>query len=76
MNTSKISAIIMSVVVLVAFLSILPTIISSTKTASTGATTDGFTDVAAIIDLLPLVAVIGGVGIAGLIAWQAGKKGG
>ena len=66
----------MAVVVLVAFLAILPTIISSTGTASSDATTAGFTDVAAIIDLLPLVSVIGGVGIAGLIAWQASKKGG
>ena len=74
MNTGKITTIIMAVVVLVAFLAILPTIITSTGVASNDATLAGFDDVAAIIDLLPLVSVIGGVGIAGLIAFQPSKK--
>jgi hypothetical protein len=52
---------------------VLPTIISSTTTASTAASTSGFGDVEAIINLIPLVASVGGIAVAGLIAFQAAK---
>ena len=72
MSTSKIQAIILSVVVLVAFLAELPTIISSTVTA---AGTPGIdTATAAIINLIPLVASVGGIAVAGIIAYRASKE--
>ena len=74
MAVNKITTIILAVVVLVAFLAVLPTIISSTSTASSDATTDGFTSVAAIVDLIPLVASVGGIAVAGLIAFNAAKN--
>ena len=74
MAINRITQIILSVVVLVAFLAVLPTIISSTKTASDAATTDGFTSVAAIVDLIPLVASVGGIAVAGLIAFNAARN--
>lgn len=73
MAVGKITSIILAVVVLVAFLAVLPTIISSTTTASTAASTSGFGDVEAIINLIPLVASVGGIAVAGLIAYQAAK---
>ncbi len=69
MQINKITAIIGSVVVLVAFLAILPTIVSSTVTA--GATTGIDSATKSIVDLIPLVAVVGGIGVAGLIAVSA-----
>ena len=69
MQINKITAIIGSVVVLVAFLAILPTVISSTVTA--GATTGIDSATKSIVDLIPLVAVVGGIGVAGLIAISA-----
>ena len=74
MAINRITQIILSVVVLGAFLAVLPTIISSTKTASDDATTDGFTSVAAIVDLIPLVASVGGIAVAGLIAFNAARN--
>ena len=73
MAVGKITSIILAVVVLVAFLAVLPTIISSTTSAATAANTGGFTDVEAIIKLIPLVASVGGSAVAGLIAYQAAK---
>ena len=73
MAVGKITSIILAVVVLVAFLAVLPTIISSTTAAATAANTCGFTDVEAIIKLIPLVASVGGIAVAGLIAYQAAK---
>ena len=73
MPVGKITSIILAVVVLVAFLAVLPTIISSTTAAATAANTGGFTDVEAIIKLIPLVASVGGIAVAGLIAYQAAK---
>ena len=74
MAVGKITSIILAVVVLVAFLAVLPTIISSTTAAAaTAANTGGFTDVEAIIKLIPLVASVGGIAVAGLIAYQAAK---
>ncbi len=69
MQINKITAIIGSVVVLVAFLAILPTIISSTVTAGASTGIDSATK--SIVDLIPLVAVVGGIGVAGLIAVSA-----
>ncbi len=63
----------MAVVVLVAFLAILPTIISSTVTASATTGIDAATS--SIVDLIPLVAAVGGIGVAGLVAFQAAKGG-
>ena len=73
MAVGKITSIILAVVVLVAFLAVLPTIISSTTSAATAANSGGFTDVEAIIKLIPLVASVGGIAVAGLIAYQAAK---
>ena len=73
MAVGKITSIILAVVVLVAFLAVLPTIISSTTAAASAANTGGFTDVEAIIKLIPLVASVGGIAVAGLIAYQAAK---
>ena len=73
MAVGKITSIILAVVVLVAFLAVLPTIITSTGAAATAANTGGFTDVEAIINLIPLVASVGGIAVAGLIAYQAAK---
>jgi hypothetical protein len=65
------------VITLVAFLAIYPTIITSVQAVlATAGLTDTFPAVASIITLVPLVAVIGGVSIAGLIAYVAAKKGG
>ena len=69
MNVSKIQGIIMAVVVLVAFLAVLPTIISSTVTAAETTGIDAATT--SIVNLIPLVASVGGIGVAGLIAFQA-----
>ena len=69
MNIGRIQGIIGAVVVLVAFLAILPTVISSTVTA--GATTGIDSPTKSIVDLIPLVAVVGGIGVAGLIALSA-----
>ena len=74
MSTNKIVAIIMAVVVLVAFLAILPTILTSTTTAAQAANAQAYTDVEAIIKLLPLVSVIGGFCVAGSIAFVAAKN--
>ena len=73
MAVGRITSIILAVGVLVAFLAVLPTIISSTTAAATAANTGGFTDVEAIIKLIPLVASVGGIAVAGLIAYQAAK---
>ena len=73
MAVGKITSIILAVVVLVAFLAVLPTIITSTGQAATAANTGAFTDVEAIINLIPLVASVGGIAVAGLIAFQAAK---
>ncbi len=73
----NISAVIFAVITLVAFLAIYPTIITSVQAVlATAGLTDTFPAVASIITLVPLVAVIGGVSIAGLIAYVAAKKGG
>ena len=74
MSTNKIVAIIGAVVTLVAFLAILPTILARTTTAAQAANAQAYTDVEAIIKLLPLVSVIGGVGVAGLIAFTAARQ--
>tara|TARA_B100000945_G_C20009342_1_gene424733 strand:- start:146 stop:367 length:222 start_codon:yes stop_codon:yes gene_type:complete len=71
MNIGKIQGIIGAVVVLVAFLAILPTVISSTVTA--GATTGIDSATKSIVDLIPLVSVVGGIGVASLIAFAAVK---
>ncbi len=71
MNISRIQGIIGAVVVLVAFLAILPTIISSTVTA--GATTGIGAAEKSIVELIPLVATTGGIAISGLIAFAAVK---
>jgi hypothetical protein len=73
MQVSRIQEIILAVVVLVAFLAVLPTIISSTVTAS--ATTGIDTATSSIIDLIPLVASVGGIAVAGLIAFRAARSG-
>ena len=64
-----VQGIIMAVVVLVAFLAVLPTIISSTVTAAGTTGIDSATT--SIVNLLPLVTAVGGIGVAGLIAFQA-----
>ena len=65
----NITAVIFAVITLVAFLAIYPTIITSVQAVlATAGLTDTFPAVASIITLVPLVAVIGGVSIAGLIA--------
>jgi|29_taG_2_1085357.scaffolds.fasta_scaffold01788_3 hypothetical protein len=65
------------VITLVAFLAIYPTIITSVQAVlATAGLTATFPAVASIVTLIPLVAVIGGVSIAGLIAYVAAKKGG
>ena len=71
MNIGRIQGIIGAVVVLVAFLAILPTVISSTVTA--GATTGIDSATKSIVDLIPLVAVGGGIRVAGLISFAAVK---
>jgi hypothetical protein len=72
MAMGRIQSIILAVVVLVAFLAVLPTIISSTVTAS--GTTGIDTATSSIIDLIPLVASVGGIAVAGMIAYQAAKS--
>ena len=71
MQLSKVQAVIMAAVVLVAFLAILPTVITSTATAV--ATTGIDTPTTSILNLVPLVAVVGGIAAAGLIALAATK---
>ena len=70
----RVQGIIMAVVVLVAFLAVLPTIISSTVTASGTTGIDAAT--VSIVNLIPLVTAVGGIGVAGLIAFQAIRGGG
>ena len=72
--TDKIQNIILAVVVLVAFLAVMPTIISSTGAAYNAATAANDTATASIVNLIPLVAAVGGIAIAGFIAFVAAKR--
>ena len=69
MQLSKVQAVILAAVVLVAFLAVLPTIITSTATAV--ATTGIDTPTTSILNLVPMVAAVGGIAAAGLIAMSA-----
>ncbi len=69
MGMGKIMGVILAAVILVAFMAIMPTIITSTTTA--GAATGIDTATASIVDLIPLVASVGGIAAAGLVAISA-----
>jgi hypothetical protein len=72
--TDKIQNIILAVVVLVAFLAVMPTIITSTGTAYNAAVAANDSATASIVNLIPLVAAVGGIAIAGFIAFVAAKR--
>lgn len=59
--------------VLVAFLAIFPTILSSTYESSTSSYISEFSGVQSIVNLIPLIAVVGGLAVAALIAKSATK---
>lgn len=69
MQLDKVQAVILAAVVLVAFLAIMPTVVSSTATAV--GTTGIDTPTTSILNLVPLVAAVGGIAAAGLIAISA-----
>ncbi len=75
MGMGKIMGVILAAVILVAFMAIMPTIITSTETAAAATGID--TATASIVDLIPLVAAVGGIAAAGLVAISAlkGSKG-
>lgn len=72
-GVGKITAIVMAVVVLVAFLAIFPTILSSTYASSNSEYITSFSGVQSIVNLIPLIAVVGGLAVAALIAKSATK---
>jgi len=71
--TGRIQLIIGAVVILAAFLAILPFVVTQVVTAQ--ATTGLDDGASAILGLVPLVAIVGGVAIAGTIAIAAGRSG-
>ena len=73
MGMQKIMGVILAAVILVAFMAIMPTILTSTTTA--GATTGIDTATKSIVDLIPLVAAVGGIAAAGLVAVSALRGG-
>jgi len=66
MAITKIIITVLSVIVLVVFLALMPTIISSTATAV--ATSGADTATISILNLIPLMAAVGGIAISGTIA--------
>jgi hypothetical protein len=73
LTTARITGLIGAVVVLVASLAVFPTIIASIATAEADATAAGYTAVASVLQVLPLVVVAGLVGISGLLSYAAIK---
>lgn len=69
MNLTKIQGVILSAVVLVAFLAVMPTVIVSTATVVSTSGID--TPTTSIMNLIPMVAAVGGIAAAGLIAISA-----
>ncbi len=74
-SISRVMGIVGAVIVLVAFLILLPTILSSVLTAQATSGIDQFDGVEDLIGLIPLVAVVGGIAVAGLIAFTAARGG-
>ena len=72
-GVGKITAIVMAVVILVAFLAIFPTILQSTYDSSNSTYITEFSGVQSIVNLIPLIAVVGGLAVAALIARSATK---
>ncbi len=72
-GVGKITAIVMAVVVLVAFLAIFPTILQSTYDSSNSTYITEFSGVQSIVNLIPLIAVVGGLAVSALIARSATK---
>ena len=72
-GVGKITAIVMAVVGLVAFLAIFPTILQSTYDSSNSTYITDFSGVQSIVNLIPLIAVVGGLAVAALIARSATK---
>lgn len=73
MGMQKIMGVILAAVILVAFMAIMPTIITSTTTAAAATGID--TATGSIVDLIPLVAAVGGIAAAGLVAVSALRGG-
>tara|TARA_R110002012_G_C11506836_1_gene597977 strand:+ start:178 stop:405 length:228 start_codon:yes stop_codon:yes gene_type:complete len=63
MTASKLGAAIVMIILLVGFLLIMPILLTATTGASAQATLDGDTGAAAILDIMPLIAAVSGIGV-------------
>jgi len=73
MTLLKIGSVLLVLVLLLAFLIIMPTLIDSTTTASAQATAVGDAGSASLIQILPLLASISGVGVSLLLIYKVVK---
>jgi len=73
MTLLKIGSVLLVLVLLLAFLIIMPTLIDSTTTASAQSTAVGDAGSASLIQILPLLASISGVGVSLLLIYKVVK---
>ncbi len=73
MTLLKIGSVLLILVLLLAFLIIMPTLIESTTSASAEATAVGDAGSASLIQILPLLASISGVGVSLLFMFKVLK---
>lgn len=64
MNTSRLGAIIIMLGMLTAFLLVMPIILEATMTSSADATAVGDSGSAAILNIIPLLSSVAGIGVA------------
>jgi|TARA_B100000214_G_scaffold79098_2_gene53448 preprotein translocase subunit SecG len=63
MSAGKLGAAILMIVMLVAFLLVMPIVLTASTGASAQATLDGDTGAAAILNVMPIITAVAGIGV-------------
>lgn len=63
MSTGKVGAAILMIAMLVGFLLLMPIILTASTGASAQATLDGDTGAAAILNVMPIITAVAGIGV-------------